>query len=540
LVQFHYTPFILPLAVSAAFCLAMLVVAWRNRVEPVAPWFAATILALLAWTVGYIFELMATGLQAKVAWANLEYIATIALPMFWLQVVLTYTRQRGLSRRAWLVLGLLGTAILVGIFVNPARLFRIAPTLATHGSLTALHPDYGPIWSFGWVPFVYGLLLLAAYALVRTMLHSHRFQVRQSTAMVAASLLPLAGGTVYALGLSPWPEYNPAMAVVSISGLLMAYALFSSHLFELAPLARDSVIESLADGVLVIDRRGRLVDTNPTALAAFPELSGQSFGQPITTLLAERGEVVHVLRHALATLGRDSAGRQLPPALSEVETRAGCPSDAVQRIYSMLITPVRNGAGTPLGLAAVLRDVSERVELLDEALRLATTDSLTGVLTRRRFIELAEKEVRRATHRSRPLTLLVFDVDHLKAINDTRGHTSGDRLLVSLAAASHNVLRDGDLLGRLGGDEFCVLLSGADADEGQRIAERLRLAASDCWDLKDDSPWRASVSIGLATCHDWAEDGFNRLFEAADRALYVAKNRGRDCVAVATMPAAPD
>jgi N-terminal 7TM region of histidine kinase len=222
LIQLHYTPFALPLAVSAAFCLAMLAVAWRNRLEPVAPWFAATVLALLAWSVGYMFELMASGLQAKVTWANLEYIATIALPVLWLQVVLIYTGRRGLSPRAWLTLGAIGVVILVGVFLNPAGIFRGAPQLVTPGSLTALHPDYGPIWRFGWVPFEYGLLLAATFVLLRAMLHAQRFQVRQSLALLAASLLPLLAGTVYALGFSPWPECSPAMAIVSVSGLLMA------------------------------------------------------------------------------------------------------------------------------------------------------------------------------------------------------------------------------------------------------------------------------------------------------------------------------
>lgn len=84
--QLHCTPFLLPLAVSAAFCLAMLAIAWRNRIEPVAPWFAVTVLALLAWSVGYMFELMASALQAKITWANLQYVATIALPLLWVRV----------------------------------------------------------------------------------------------------------------------------------------------------------------------------------------------------------------------------------------------------------------------------------------------------------------------------------------------------------------------------------------------------------------------------------------------------------------------
>jgi diguanylate cyclase (GGDEF)-like protein len=104
---------------------------------------------------------------------------------------------------------------------------------------------------------------------------------------------------------------------------------------------------------------------------------------------------------------------------------------------------------------------------------------------------------------------------------------------VSVAAASRGVLRDGDLLGRLGGDEFCVLLSGADTDEGKRVAERLRAAASDCRRAGHDSPWHASVSVGVATSYEVSKDSFSRLLEAADRALYAAKNGGRDRIEVA-------
>jgi diguanylate cyclase (GGDEF)-like protein len=539
LMQLHYTPFIVPLAGSALFCLAMLAVAWHNRREAVAPWFAATLLALLAWTVGYIFELMAQGLQAKIAWANLEYVATVALPVFWLQVVLIYTRHRGLSRRSWLVLGLLGTALLLGIFLNPAGLFRAAPALARHGSLTALHPDYGPLWSLGWVPFAYGLLLVAAFQLVRALRHSQGFQVRQSLALLAASLLPLAAGTVYALGFSPWPDYNPAMAVVSASGVLMAYALFSSRLFALAPLARDAVVECLADGVLVVDRRGRLVDANPAARAAFPELAGVRLGEPLATLLGGREDVLRVVAEALVALEHDPCERPRAQGLVEVEIRLASPSVPAARIYSSVVTQVRSGSGRPLGLALVLRDVSARVGLLDEARRLATTDALTGVLTRRRLLELGAQAVQQAVGRGLPLSVLVVDVDHLKQVNDSQGHARGDRLLAAVAAASRSVLREGDLLGRLGGDEFCVLLPGAGGDEARGIAERVRFATSVSWEAGAASPQPASVSIGVATCDEVAADSFAGLLEAADRALYAAKDGGRDQVAVTAVAGTP-
>ena len=148
------------------------------------------------------------------------------------------------------------------------------------------------------MPFEYGVLLVAALLLVRAMTHAHSIHVRQSLALVAASFLPLAGGTAYILRVTPWPDYNTATAVLSVSGLLMAYALFSCRLFDLAPLARDAVIEHLADGVMVLDVRGRLRDFNPAAALSFPELEKDSIGKPIAELFAARPDVGAVLQEA--------------------------------------------------------------------------------------------------------------------------------------------------------------------------------------------------------------------------------------------------
>ena len=195
--HYHYTPFVIPLVVTALFGAVMLVVAWRNRAEPVALWFAATVAALLVWTIGYAFELMAVGLHAKIVWADLEYAAMLALPLFWLQVVMVYTRRRGLSRAVWVALGAAAGALYLGIVVNPYRSFRGHPQVVTHGALSALHPDYGPLWRFGGMPFEYVILLVAALLLVRNTMHAHSIHVRQSLALAVASILPLAGGTAY-------------------------------------------------------------------------------------------------------------------------------------------------------------------------------------------------------------------------------------------------------------------------------------------------------------------------------------------------------
>lgn len=558
--HYHYTPFVIPLVVTALFGAVMLLVAWRNRAEPVALWFAATVAALLVWTIGYAFELMAVGLHAKIVWADLEYAAMLALPLFWLQVVMVYTRRRGLSRAVWVALGAAGGVLYVGIVVNPYRSFRGHPLVVTHGALSALHPDYGPLWRFGGMPFEYVILLVAALLLVRNMTHAHSIHVRQSLSLVVASILPLAGGTAYILRVSPWPDYNWATAVLSVSGLLMAYALFSCRLFDLAPLARDAVIEHLADGVMVLDVQGRLRDFNPAAALSFPELATNSIGKPIAELFAARPDVGAVLHEAARGLTETGHGDRLLGRSWDVESAAPLTHDAdahraashaaasddaaldaaappvrAPHVLNLRATTVASGTGTVLGLAVVVCDVTERVALLDDALRLATTDGLTGVLTRRRFTELAELEVARAAVRGEPLTVVLLDLDRLKVVNDTHGHVAGDRLLGAVAAGWQSQLREGDVMGRLGGDEFCVLLPATDSDEARPIAERLRSSTPQCSPWGQAAPWRCTVSIGMVTASRCRlDDRFGELLDAADRALYVAKKGGRDRVIVAS------
>lgn len=269
--HFQYTPFVIPLALSAAVVVAMLVVAWRNRDAEVAPWFAASLVALLVWTVGYLLELMAVGVGAKIFWADLQFIATASLPLLWLEVVLIYTGRGRLPVAARAALWAVCALLVITVFLNPAHLFRGDPSVVMHGSLTALSPDYGPIWRYAGMPWVYGLYFLILLVLLRGMVHARRIYVRQYAALLAATALPLAAGSLYTLGVSPWPEYNPAMPVVAVSGVLMAYALFHYRLFDVAPLARDAVIDELADGLVVVDVESRLRDFNA---ARPPGLSG--------------------------------------------------------------------------------------------------------------------------------------------------------------------------------------------------------------------------------------------------------------------------
>jgi diguanylate cyclase (GGDEF)-like protein len=163
---------------------------------------------------------------------------------------------------------------------------------------------------------------------------------------------------------------------------------------------------------------------------------------------------------------------------------------------------------------------------------LATVDELTGVSNRRRFLAVLKSEAGRAVRYNRPLSLLMIDVDHFKVINDSHGHQAGDRALVQLSRTIEGSLRESDLLGRLGGEEFGVVLPEQDREEAVRVAERIRAAvAALALDLETGA-WPMTVSLGVATMRGQSTD-IEDLLQRADQALYQAKDLGRNRVEAA-------
>jgi diguanylate cyclase (GGDEF)-like protein len=161
----------------------------------------------------------------------------------------------------------------------------------------------------------------------------------------------------------------------------------------------------------------------------------------------------------------------------------------------------------------------------------AHADPLTGVANRRAFFAGGEALVRRTKVERQPVALLLFDLDGFKGINDTHGHTVGDRVLREFCRLALQVLRPSDLFGRVGGEEFACVLAGAGVAEAERIAERIRKAfASSSLEL-GGSRIHGTVSIGIASLSDGSQT-LSGLILAADQALYRAKAGGRNRIEV--------
>jgi two-component system cell cycle response regulator len=170
--------------------------------------------------------------------------------------------------------------------------------------------------------------------------------------------------------------------------------------------------------------------------------------------------------------------------------------------------------------------------LVEEAQRLATIDALTGLMNRRAFLQSLEIEMERATRLHYPLSLILLDVDHFKAVNDSRGHAAGDMVLSGLGRLLAREARKSDLLARWGGEEFIIVLSGADVDGGKIAAERYR-AAIEKFEVRDASGERIPVTASMGLASMEPAEHADSFVDRADRAMYAAKTAGRNQVAVA-------
>jgi diguanylate cyclase (GGDEF)-like protein len=162
---------------------------------------------------------------------------------------------------------------------------------------------------------------------------------------------------------------------------------------------------------------------------------------------------------------------------------------------------------------------------------LSTTDSLTKVNNRRHFLELARKEMERSERLGLMLSLVMFDVDHFKEINDEHGHQVGDEVLVAICRKVNETLREYDIFGRYGGDEFTILLPQTDLKHAYRVGERLE-AGVQTIKLVSLQSAKLSISVGVASRSPTNKD-LEALLRRADQALYEAKKRGRACVVAA-------
>jgi len=274
------------------------------------------------------------------------------------------------------------------------------------------------------------------------------------------------------------------------------------------------LIENAPDAFIVYNEEGKLLDVNKVACNQL----GYTRDELLNTNIAEIED-------------KQNSGNSYWPSLDSGEA-CTVHSTHVRRDGSKLsvemniVGIVANGAKQ---MFALVRDVTETEKLKAHLSRLAMTDELTKLYNQRAFMLAFEKEIASASRSHRPLSLIAIDIDYFKKVNDTYGHHVGDLALQHFADIASYSVRAEDTVGRIGGEEFAILLPNANAKSAQCMGERLRKTAESSSFEHDDKTIKFTISVGVSTL---SSDNATptQMVNQADKALYDAKGAGRNCV----------
>ena len=280
---------------------------------------------------------------------------------------------------------------------------------------------------------------------------------------------------------------------------------------------------ALEHGVVVLDRQTRIVACNPAAERLLGHGADELLGRRPTELDLQ---IVGQDGSPLALEGRPST-TALRSGEAQRDVIVGIEDADGIRWLSVTLTPVaRNGLVE--NVVATLVNVSQAHERELELRRLSQLDDLTGLPNRRRFVELLDRHLTSQRREDADGALLLVDLDRFKELNDTFGHTAGDRLLVQVARAIRDRLRDDDVLARLGGDEFAVLLKRADASGAAKVAQSLvECLGAELAPAPHGGTRPVGASIGAVTLAGTATGTAERALARADASMYRAKQAGR-------------
>lgn len=496
--------------VAAGFLCAVLgFMCFLRRSVPGARSFGLLMLASAVYAVGSAFELSGGSLGRIILALKVEYVGIVFLAPLWFLFALEFS-ERELPPKGFLILLFAyPLAVLVLLWTTEAHgLFYSEYWIRTDAPFPLIGLEHGIAY---WIhTAILWTLAAAGFALLAHDAAASPAQARSGALLaVIGMLVYLASNLMLVLGMTPYGiDLGPFGA--ALSGVLFTFALMSKRFLVLLPVAREFVIESLEEGIVILDPGGKIVDFNPAASSLLGLEPG--FGRADMDASLARPELACLLAEGEGS--RDIDGPLSPEGLRK-------------RIRAKTFA-VRDARKRAIGACILLSDITETALLVDKLAELASIDGLTGALNRRRLEEIGERDIELARRSGEGIGVLMVDIDFFKLVNDEWGHAAGDAVLKEICVRCKSELRVSDSFGRIGGEEFAVILPRSDASCAAGAGERLRAAIASSPILWEGYSIAVTVSVGAFDGVPAEGDTLSLFLRRADKALYMAKLSGRD------------
>lgn len=493
----------------------------HRKVPGAYPLFIQMVAAII-WTASSYFEIKSSGLDAKLLWRNFQQVGVFVIPITNVFFAVDYSKRIKVKKNLWFLSAVPIISLMLIFTDRFHHLMRSEYKIISRGisgqSLVIQSTMLGQV-----LVLFNSLIPLAAVIIL--------FEFRKQVTKHFKSQVFLISVSIFLTPLLAWIRgiyidgsgvYIPVAVVNIPSAVILLHCLLRYSIFSLSPIARDKVFDVIKDGILVVDQLGNIVDRNSyTAdlMSKYLNLDKDIIGMSISKVFKDIPEVEKLMR-----------SQEPASAEAEVLTEYGS-------VFFLCSTyPLGDGNDRVIGQVLIMRDITEKKLYELSLLERAEKDGLTKLLNRQGFNEAFDKIINTQIEASKPVACLMIDIDYFKKINDSFGHAVGDKVLQNLAKTLKDALRDKDIIGRIGGEEFAVILPGIDKSSAFAIAERIRKRVEESGlNITEGRLVEYTVSIGIADNGNF-NIGLKKLLHMADMALYEAKEKSRNCTVIYNEP----
>jgi diguanylate cyclase (GGDEF)-like protein/PAS domain S-box-containing protein len=351
--------------------------------------------------------------------------------------------------------------------------------------------------------YLYAILAAALFALIRSLKHARDLYRRQILTLIAGMSLPWLGNVFSLTGLSPFGDLDLTPFFFFLSGTVIALGLFRYRFLDIVPVARELLVESMSDGIIVVDGKRRVVDINP-ATKKILGIDEGIIGKPVSE--------IRELDSGSCKLDLENPGQS-----GECFAQA-----SPGRSFEFTVSMLKDGEKRAKGWLILLHDITERKKFEEELRRKGSHDTLTGLYNRQHYEEVMtelEAPGREA------VSIIMIDLDGLKDINDAWGHAAGDDIIRETASILQETVGSDDILARAGGDEFLIIMPDTYAVEAsERVdAIRRRIRARNA-----AKPGRPDIGISMGLAGRMVGESLATTLKRADDAMYAEKYRKKD------------
>jgi diguanylate cyclase (GGDEF)-like protein len=511
-------------ALSMFIYIIILIITNRKKKSPVHKDFLGVVFFMIFWASGVFFELYSLDLQQKIFWRNFTQIGSFGgSPMMFFFTI----RFLGIDFKGMKVIKVLSaifSALFILLFFTDSyhHLLRLNIQSAELGSFTVLLFERTILNKLS-VVYCSAFSIFSEIMILARYRKSSDELKRQLMIIFLGILLISVGWWNKIIWLEKSSIYFAFVFLFIPFALLILMGYFRYSLFSYSPIAREKVFEIVDEGMVIFSAEGEVIDINPTAM----------------NILVSIGYMFNLYQGDLEKYKKKEFNRNIAEYIKVHHKEwffsiTNCVKEKLEikesilgydRYFMISIYPIFDSLRNPLGSISVIKDITLQKKSAISLKIKSETDGLTGILNKESFIEYVQKYMDTRSTDSRSL-FLVLDIDFFKEVNDTYGHLAGDSILKELSNLIKSTIRDNDIFGRIGGEEFGIFAKDIGDMKVYRYCERIRKKVSRNTFKFEEKEIKITISIGCAVCQE--EKRYDDIFKKADSALYLAKHKGRD------------